>query len=151
MSHKGLDFFSSQWREMVSIWLLICKKRTTFKFKTEKYGSGFFSYHSATWTSGSSSSSLSLTQTNKRRGTAPIEPGKRGAAGGGGGERRAERRDGRREGGLEGWVQVPLASRREELQAARELASTSLRSSRTTTPHHKTRCVPGNDPIYILH
>lgn len=94
--------------------------------------------------------SLSLSQTNKRRGTAPIEPGKRGAAGGGGGGRRAERRDGRREGGLEGWVQVSLASRREELQAARELASTSLRSSRTTTPHHKTRCVPGNDPIYIF-
>lgn len=63
---------------------------------------------------------LSLSQTNKRRGTAPIEPGKRGAAGGGGGGRRAERRDGRREGGLEGWVQVPLASRREELQGAHQ-------------------------------
>lgn len=94
---------------------------------------------------------LPLSQANKRRGTAPIEPGKRGAAGGGGGGRRAERRDGRREGGLEGWVQVPLDSRREEIQAARELTSTSLRSSRTTTPHHKTRCVPGNDSIYAPH
>lgn len=82
--------------------------------------------------------SLPLSFANKRRGTAPIEPGKRGAAGGGGsggggGGRIAEQRNGRRE-GLEGWVQVPLASKSNVLQAGRQLTSTSLRSSRTMTP-----------------
>lgn len=91
--------------------------------------------------------SLPLSFANKRRGTAPIEPGKRGAAGGGGGGggKIAEQRNGRRKGWEgEGWVQVPLASRSEVLQAGRQLTSTSLRSSRTMTQHHKTRCVPGN-------
>lgn len=43
--------------------------------------------------------------------------------------------------GSEGWLQVPLAPRSQVLQAGRQLTSTSLRSSRTMTPHHRTRCV----------
>lgn len=60
------------------------------------------------------------------------------------------------EGGLEGWIQTPLAqrvSRREELLLGRELTSTSLRSSRTLTPYHNTTCLPGSTgnppPLFV--
>ncbi|KAI9543186.1 hypothetical protein NQZ68_014117 [Dissostichus eleginoides] len=91
--------------------------------------------------------SLNFTQ---QRGTAPIGPGKeeqekgderegweKGGRGEGGVKNKKSEGE---EGGLEGWIQAPLAqrvSRREELWRGRELPSTSLRSSRTRTLREK--------------
>lgn len=71
-------------------------------------------------------------------------------------EERVKGEGGREGGGLEGWIQAPLAqrvSRREEIRLGRELTSTSLRSSRTLTPYHNTICLPGstgNPPPFFV-